>query len=99
MKTLPINNFTTKLLSKLLSDLYIEVHSKGSKNFGSRQFFHCFSYENIVYNQLYYQTRLLFKLTPIERSLRNLLKTLIAKSLIFNIFIERLGFTVLIYIL
>ena len=44
MKILSINNFTTKLLSKLLSDLYIGVHLKGSKKFGSKvinkQFFH-----------------------------------------------------------
>ena len=44
MKILSINNFTTKLLSKLLSDLYIGVHLKGAKKFGSkvinRQFFH-----------------------------------------------------------
>ena len=44
MKILSINNFTTKLLSKLLSDLYIGVHLKGTKKFGSkvinRQFFH-----------------------------------------------------------
>ena len=44
MKTLSINNFTTRLLSKLLSDLYIWVHLKGTKKFGSkvisRQFFH-----------------------------------------------------------
>ncbi len=44
MKILSINNFTTKLLSKLLSNLYIGVHLKGTKKFGSkvinRQFFH-----------------------------------------------------------
>jgi hypothetical protein len=44
MKILSINNFTTKLLSKLLRDLYIGVHLKGTKKFGSkvinRQFFH-----------------------------------------------------------
>ena len=44
MKILSINNFTTKLLSKLLSDLYIGVHLKGTKKFGSkvinRQYFH-----------------------------------------------------------
>ena len=44
IKILSINNFTTRLLSKLLSDLYIGVHLKGSKKFGSkvinRQFFH-----------------------------------------------------------
>ena len=43
MRILSINNFTTKLLSKLLSDLYIGVHLKGTKKFGSkvinRQFF------------------------------------------------------------
>ena len=43
-KMLSINNFTTKLLCKLLSDLYIWVHLKGTKKFGSkvinRQFFH-----------------------------------------------------------
>ena len=36
MKILSINNFTTKLLSKLLSDLYIGVHLKGTKKFGSK---------------------------------------------------------------
>ena len=44
MKILSINNFTIKLLSKLLSDLYIGVHLKGTRKFGSklinRQFFH-----------------------------------------------------------
>ena len=44
MKILSINDFTTKLLSKLLSDLYTGVHLKGTKKFGSklinRQFFH-----------------------------------------------------------
>ena len=43
MKILYINNFTTKLLSKLLSELYIGVHLKGTKKLGSkvinRQFF------------------------------------------------------------
>ena len=36
MKILSINNFTTKLLSKLLSDLNIGVHLKGTKKFGSK---------------------------------------------------------------
>ena len=36
MKTLVVNNFTLKLLSKLLSDLYIGVHLKGTKKFGSK---------------------------------------------------------------
>ena len=36
LKILCINNFTTKLLSKLLSDLYIGVHLKGTKKFGSK---------------------------------------------------------------
>ena len=44
MKILSINTLSTKLLSKLLSDLYIWVHLKGSKKFGSkvinRHFFH-----------------------------------------------------------
>ena len=44
MKILSINNFTTKLLSKLLSDIYIGFHLKGTKKFGSkvidRHFFH-----------------------------------------------------------
>ena len=52
MKILSINNFTTKLLSKLPSDLYIGVHLKGTQKFGSkvinRPFFHrktvCSSY-------------------------------------------------------
>ena len=44
MKILSINKFTTKLLSKLLSDLYIGVYLKGTKKFGAkvikRYFFH-----------------------------------------------------------
>ena len=44
MKILSINDFTNKLLSKLLSDLYIGVHLKGIKKFGTkvinRQFLH-----------------------------------------------------------
>ena len=36
MKILSINNFTTKLLSKLFSDLYIGVDLKGTKKFGSK---------------------------------------------------------------
>ena len=44
MKILSFNNFTTKLLCKLLSDLYIGVHLKGTRKFGSkvinRQLFH-----------------------------------------------------------
>ena len=44
MKILSINNFTTKLLGKLLSVLYIGVHLKSTKKFGSkvinRQLFH-----------------------------------------------------------
>ena len=44
MKILSIKNFITRLLSKLLSDLYIGFHLKGTKKFGSkvinRQFFH-----------------------------------------------------------
>ena len=47
MKTLPINNFTIKLLSKLLGDLSIEIHLKvvfDTKTLGSkvnnRQYFH-----------------------------------------------------------
>jgi hypothetical protein len=43
MKIFYINNFTTKLVSILLSNLYIGVHLKGTKKFGSkvidRQFF------------------------------------------------------------
>ena len=44
MKTLSINNFTTKLLTQLLSDLYKWVHLKGTRKIGSKvinkQFFH-----------------------------------------------------------
>ena len=44
MKILSINNFTTRLLSKLLSDLYTGVHLKDTKKFGikviNRQSFH-----------------------------------------------------------
>ena len=44
MKILSIDNFTNKLLSKLLSGLYIGVHLKGTKKFCSKvnngQLFH-----------------------------------------------------------
>ena len=44
MKILSINSFSTKLLSKLFSDLYIGVHLKGTKKFGNnvtnRHIFH-----------------------------------------------------------
>ena len=44
MKILSINDFTTKLLSKLLSDLFKGVHLKGTKKLDSkvihRQYFH-----------------------------------------------------------
>ena len=40
MKILSINDLTTKLLSKLLSDLYIGVHLKGTKKFGGKVLFH-----------------------------------------------------------
>ena len=44
MKIWSNNNFTAKLPSKLLVDLYIGVHLKGTKKSGSkvinRQFFH-----------------------------------------------------------
>ena len=36
IKILYVNNFTTKLNSKLISDLYIGVHLKGTKKFGSK---------------------------------------------------------------
>ena len=36
IKILSINNFTTKVLSKLLSDLYTGVHLKGTKKFVSK---------------------------------------------------------------
>ena len=36
MKILSTNDFTTKLLSKLLSDLYIGVHLQGARKFGSK---------------------------------------------------------------
>ena len=52
MKILSINDFTTKLLSKLC-DLYIGVHLKGTKRFGSkvinRQLFHRKTVFNIKY--------------------------------------------------
>ena len=60
MRILSIDNFATKLLDRLLSDLYIGVHLKGSKKFVSkvinRQIFHrktVFHMQNIVYHQLY----------------------------------------------
>ena len=62
-KILFINNFATKILIKLLSDLCIGVHLKGTKKFGSKvinvQFLNrktVFAYENIVYYELYFQT-------------------------------------------
>ena len=83
MKILSINNFTTKLLSKLPSDLHIAVHLKGTRKFGSkvnkRPFFHrktvfhmkLLSVINFISNLLRI-IRLLFKWIPIERSLRSL---------------------------
>ena len=35
MKILSINNFTANLLSKLVSDLYLGVYSKGTKKLGN----------------------------------------------------------------
>ena len=46
MKILSINNFTTKNLSKFLSDLYIGVHLKGTRKFGSK----------VIYRQLFIET-------------------------------------------
>ena len=50
-----INDFTIKLLSKVLSDLYIGVHLKGTKKFDSkvinRQLFH---------RKIVFQMKLLF---------------------------------------
>ena len=44
MKMMSINNFITKILSKLLSDLSIGIYLKGTKKFGSKiinvQLFH-----------------------------------------------------------
>ena len=45
MKILSINNFITKLLSKLPSDLYIGVHLKGTQKFGSK----------VINRQLFYR--------------------------------------------
>ena len=93
MKILSIINFTTKLLS----DLYIGVHLKGTKKFGSniinRQFFHMkiLFITNFTTKLLSIKDYLLFKWTPIERPLKSLVRSLIVKLLLDNIFIERLG--------
>ena len=50
MKILSINNFTTKLLSKLLSDLYIGVHLKGTKKFGIKVINRQFSHRKTVFH-------------------------------------------------
>ena len=99
MKILSINNFTTKLLSKLLSYLYIGVYSKGSKKFCTevvkRQFFHGKTVFHMKILSINNFTNKLLSIKdhflnghPIERSLRSL----IVKLLIDNIFIERLSF-------
>ena len=50
MKILSINNFTTKLLSKLLSYLYIGVNLKGTKKFGSKVFNRQFLHRKTVFH-------------------------------------------------
>ena len=101
MKILSINNFTTKLLSKLLSDLYIGVHLKGTKSLVVK-----LSIDNFFIERLFFIWKYCLLLTllpnflvskttfPIERSLRSVLRSLIVKLLIDNIFIERLCHTV-----
>ena len=68
-----------------------ETKDKVNDNFFLERLFFI---KNVV-NQLYYQTsqhqRLSFKWNKIERSLRSLLRSLIAMLLIDSIFIERLG--------
>ena len=51
---------------------------------------------NFTTKLLSFKDYLLLKWTPIERSLRSLLRSLIAKLLIDNIFIERLGLSLMI---
>ena len=100
MKKLSNNNFTTKPFSKLLCDLYIGVHLKGSKKFGSkvvdRQLFHRKTVFHMkILSIVNFTTKLLgikdYFLNPLERLLKSLLRRLIVKLLIDNIFIERLG--------
>ena len=50
MKKMSINNFTTKLLGKLLSDLYIGVHLKGTKKLGSKVINRHFFHRNTVFH-------------------------------------------------
>ena len=101
IKISSISNFTIKLLSKLHSDLFIGVHSKGTKKFASkvinRQFFHrkaVFHMKMLSINN--FTTELLtiidYFLNGLQ-SLRSLLTSLIAKLLIDNISIERLNLT------
>ena len=49
MKMLSINNITTKLLSKLLSDLYIGVLLKGTKKFGNKLIIDNFFIERLLF--------------------------------------------------
>ena len=69
MKILSIINFTTKLLSKLLSDIYIGVHLKGTRKFGSkvnnRQYFHSLSMKKCLIITLLPNFLVPFKWTPI----------------------------------
>ena len=44
-----INNYITELLSRLLSDLYIEVHLKGTKKFGSKVIIRLFLIERLFF--------------------------------------------------
>ena len=102
MRILSIDNFATKLLDKLLSDLYIGVHLKGNKKFVSkvinRQIFHRETVFHMkILSIINFTTKLLsikdyfLNRPPIERSPRSLLRSLIVKLLIDNIFIERLS--------
>ena len=79
MRILSINNFATKLLDKLLSDLYIGVHLKGSKKFLSK-----------VFNR-HRKTVFHMKILSIINFTNKLLRSFIVKLLINNIFTERLG--------
>ena len=101
-KLLSINDFITRLLGKILRDLSNRVHLKSISKFNNKVINrYCFFKWTLKNRSIYKKNCLLitllmnlliiFKWTLLERFLRKLLRSLLIKSLIDNIFIERLG--------
>ena len=82
MRILSIDNCATKFLDKLLSDLYIGVHLKGSKKFVSK----------VINRQIFHRKTVFhMKILSIINVTNKLLRSFIVKLLIDNILTERLG--------